>query len=145
MTVQEARTIGISDWEYARLIRSRALENMRSAVSTLQSLSNLVNSLPNMVVLDHIATLVASTLSHLEHAKHSFEQQDFEAATRSARHAIVAAESAFFDPTMVSRLYFPDEHKFAVYMPFFVPVTVPLVSALVALIRNRKSTKPKQD
>lgn len=31
---------------------------------------------------------------------------------------------------MLALLYFPDEHKYAVYTPLFAPVAVPMVAAL---------------
>lgn len=70
-----------------------------------------------------------------------FEKQhgDFERANLLARRAIQLAESAFFDPTMVSMLYFPTEHTYAVYMPFFVPALVPIIVALLReIIQYRK-------
>ena len=60
------------------------------------------------------------------------------AALNHAKQALERSESAFFDPTMVSMLYFPDEHKYAIYMPLFVPVSVPL---LIALLREAKKKK----
>ncbi len=60
---------------------------------------------------------------------------DYSAAMRYGKQAKRLAEEAFFNPTMVSLLYFPDEHKFAVFMPFFVPVLVPLVWALLAEVK----------
>ena len=43
------------------------------------------------------------------------------------------ASRAFFNPGMLALLYFPAEHKYAVYTPLFAPVTVPL---LVTLLRE---------
>jgi phosphatidylinositol glycan class S len=40
--------------------------------------------------------------------------------------ATTASEEAFFHPTMLSMLYFPDDHKMAVYIPYFVPVLLPV-------------------
>jgi phosphatidylinositol glycan class S len=69
------------------------------------------------------------------------------------RHAVLAselAETTFFDPTMVAQLYFPNEHKFAVYMPLFVPIGVSILMAFVSelrLLRAKKTTaeRPHQD
>lgn len=38
----------------------------------------------------------------------------------AARHARVLAESAFYDPKMLALLYFPEDEKYAVYVPFLV-------------------------
>jgi hypothetical protein len=45
--------------------------------------------------------------------------------------ALEYAEKAFFDDKMVSMLYFPDEHKYAIYTPLFGPLALPLVMALL--------------
>jgi phosphatidylinositol glycan class S len=71
-------------------------------------------------------------LEGLEQCRRAITAHDYAAAMRHGKRAKHMAEAAFFNPTMVSLLYFPDEHKFAVFMPFFVPVLVPLVWALVA-------------
>jgi phosphatidylinositol glycan class S len=53
-----------------------------------------------------------------------------------ARIAEEEAERAFFEKSMVGQLYFPDEHKIAVYLPLLGPVGVPLVLGLVNEIKN---------
>lgn len=45
--------------------------------------------------------------------------------------ALEYAEKAFFDDKMVSMLYFPDEHKYAIYTPLFGPLAMPLLMALL--------------
>ena len=43
-------------------------------------------------------------------------------------------------------LYFPDEHKFAIYTPLFLPISIPMVLKLgaeVKKIRSRGKAKPK--
>jgi Phosphatidylinositol-glycan biosynthesis class S protein len=45
--------------------------------------------------------------------------------------ALEYAEKAFFDDKMVSMLYFPDEHKYAIYTPLFGPLALPLLMALL--------------
>jgi GPI-anchor transamidase subunit S len=52
-----------------------------------------------------------------------------------ARKAWEDSEKAFFEKSMVGQVYFPDEHKVAVYLPLLGPVGVPL---LVGLAREVK-------
>lgn len=46
---------------------------------------------------------------------------------------------------MLALLYFPDEHKYAIYTPLFGPVAVPLIVALIKEIKlwkeNRKAKR----
>jgi len=62
--------------------------------------------------------------------------------------ALEYAEKAFFDDKMVSMLYFPDEHKYAIYTPLFGPLALPLLMALLrelqGIIKGWKAKRIKQ-
>ncbi|KAG9304213.1 hypothetical protein G9A89_019775 [Geosiphon pyriformis] len=133
--------MAITSWELDNLIRRRIAENILATASTLKSLSQLVSAIPNMVVLDHIQTEVLDALASLKKSCESLRMMQYDLALEYAKQAIARAESAFFDPTMVSMLYFPDEHKYAIYMPLFVPISVPL---LVTLLRELREFKAKR-
>lgn len=72
---------------------------------------------------------------------------DYASSLAHSIRAVERAERAFFNPTMVSMLYFPDEHKYAIYMPLFVPISVPLIMVLVKEVKEmrqrRKAEKEK--
>jgi phosphatidylinositol glycan class S len=57
-------------------------------------------------------------------------------ALASARVAENEAERSFFEKSMVGQVYFPDEHKVAVYLPLLGPIGVPLVVGLVKEVRR---------
>jgi len=40
-------------------------------------------------------------------------------------------------------LYFPDEHKFAIYTPLFLPISIPMVLKLISEIKSAKARKAK--
>ncbi|KAF9178740.1 GPI transamidase component [Haplosporangium sp. Z 11] len=136
-TANEAPTA----WELDNLLRRRSAENIVDSLATLRSLARLVAGTPNMVVLDHIQKDVVDALKDIRQSCHSLEQQEFVEALKTSRDALVKAETAFFDPTMVSMLYFPDEHKYAIYMPLFVPISVPLVMVLLREVKKWKESK----
>lgn len=63
-----------------------------------------------------------------------------------ARVAEQEAERAFFEKSMVGQLYFPDEHKIAVYLPLLGPIGVPLVMGLLNELKAwRKRRKDAMD
>lgn len=136
---------GITLLEKDALIRQRTVENMANAAATLSSLAQLVTEIPNMVVLDHINTQVRESLAALQQGCAALGQGQFDAALTHSIDAIELSEKAFFDPTMVSMLYFPDEHKYAIYMPLFVPISVPLVMSLVKELKAAKKKKQKTE
>lgn len=51
---------------------------------------------------------------------------------------------AFFNPNMLGQLYFPDEHKYAVYTPLFGPLAVPLLVAGVRLFKEMRQLNAKK-
>jgi len=48
---------------------------------------------------------------------------------------------AFFNPNMLGQLYFPDEHKYAVYTPLFGPLAVPLLVAGIRLLKEKRQSR----
>ncbi|KAJ2755328.1 GPI transamidase component [Coemansia sp. BCRC 34490] len=148
--VQLASETGVSGWELDALMRQWTIQGRQTAITTLQSLVRLVDSLQNMVVMDAIKTQVDQSLAALAaiDSTQSAAVADYSAATSfaSAATAAVLAETAFFDPSMVSMLYFPDQHKYAIYFPFFLPVAIPVLSAIRHLItasrRRRRKAVP---
>ena len=58
-----------------------------------------------------------------------------EAYTLSTR-AYLHSEQAFFDPSLLELLYFPDDQKYAVYFPLFLPVSLPLLNSLYHLVKS---------
>ena len=111
----------------ATLRRSQASSLLLSAASTLGSLARLVTRLPSISIPNSVADSVSSTIKHLDLACNDFRTGDFDSALRNSRTAVQEVEQAFFDPSMVGQVYFPDEHKVAVYLPLLGPVAVPLV------------------
>ncbi|KAI7831453.1 phosphatidylinositol-glycan biosynthesis class S protein [Gamsiella multidivaricata] len=128
-------------WELDNLLRRRSAENLMDSLATLTSLARLVVDTPNMVVLDHIQKDVVDALEDISRSCQRLSEQAYVEALAASRDALVKSETAFFDPTMVSMLYFPDEHKYAIYMPLFVPISVPLVMALLRELKKWKDAK----
>ena len=89
-----------------------------------------------MVVPDEIAASVRAALVDIE-AMHVHVSAGREgAALAAATRAYDGAQDAFFAPTILAKLYFPDEHKYAIYTPFFGPISIPLLSAVIRGIKG---------
>ncbi|KAF5667830.1 GPI transamidase [Fusarium heterosporum] len=122
------------------LSRIRSADLLLRASSTLGSLARLSLALPSISIPHSVADGVASTMDHLQQACASL------GAPSGLLHARIAeeeAERAFFEKSMVGQLYFPDEHKIAVYLPLLGPVGVPLIMGLINEIK-RWAQKRKQ-
>ncbi|KAJ5808814.1 Phosphatidylinositol-glycan biosynthesis class S protein [Penicillium riverlandense] len=127
------------------LIRMRAAALLLSASSTMGSLARLTESLPSIPIPATVAASVSTTLSHLATTCSNLRGGRFAAALASARVAETEAERSFFEKSMVGQVYFPDEHKVAVYLPLLGPIGVPLVVGLIKelkrIVASRKARR----
>lgn len=64
-----------------------------------------------------------------------------ESAFQASKEAIMSSERAFFDPSLLHLLYFPDDQKFAIYIPLFLPMAVPILLSLVKILREARQNK----
>lgn len=112
----------------ATLIRVRSAGLLLKASGTMGSLARLTLALPSISIPESVLEGVQTTMTHLRKTCDGLGGKE---GLENARIAEEAAEKAFFEKSMVGQVYFPDEHKFAVYMPLLGPVGVPLVMVVL--------------
>ncbi|KAK5126790.1 hypothetical protein LTR85_009724 [Meristemomyces frigidus] len=125
------------------LTRERATSLILSASSTLGALARLSLKLAYIAIPGSVAKAVDETIRRLDQACLDLREGRFDSALANARVANDEAERAFFEPSMVGQVYFPDEHKVAVYVPLLGPMAVPLVMAALKELRKLRSGKMK--
>ncbi|XP_076812347.1 GPI-anchor transamidase component PIGS-like [Clavelina lepadiformis] len=132
---------GIADWELDYLIRLRTLERIASATHTLNSLYDLLSKISNIVINDNIAEEVYKATETAAKAKALLATGDLSEALNISKISFKSSETAFFDPTLLELLYFPEDQKFAIYVPLFLPISLPVFVSLVYTIRRLKNAK----
>jgi phosphatidylinositol glycan class S len=128
----------ITGWELSRLLRQRVQLHLEDALEALRALYDVLDRMAHMPVAQRIATRVAAALDAIDDAIRSATQRDFERSAAASVRALDAAQRALNDESLLPLLYFPDEHLYAVYTPFFVPVGIPIVAALLKLWFSKK-------
>ncbi|KAL0352422.1 UNVERIFIED_CONTAM: GPI transamidase component PIG-S [Sesamum calycinum] len=113
---------GFTEWELDVLSRQHTCFNLLQCATTLGSLSRLVKY-----------SLEAAKL-----ALGNVSGGVYDASAVSSRQARSFAEDAFYHPSMMSVSYYSFEHCFAVYSPFFLPVSL---HVLLAALREWKRYK----
>ncbi|TKY86722.1 hypothetical protein EX895_004362 [Sporisorium graminicola] len=121
------------------LQQRRILELTRETTSTLLAITRLVNRIENLGVGPHVKTDVQSSLGILHSLSSS--STDLYEMLAQAKEAHALSNRAFFNPDMLGLLYFPDEHKYAVYTPLFAPLLVPLFVTSVKLLKEVMLTR----
>ncbi|KAM7521827.1 hypothetical protein LguiA_011729 [Lonicera macranthoides] len=129
---------GFTDWELDLLSRQHTCFNLLQCGTTLGSLSRLVQSLPRMIIMDEIGKQVKFSLEAAKLAWSKASRGIYNASAVASRQARSLAEDAFFHPSIMSVSYYSFEHCFAVYSPFFLPVSL---HVLLAVVREWKRYK----
>lgn len=94
-------------------------------------------------------TQVSSAVTSLQLAAAELEAGNLGFALQYSKEAFSASERAFFDPSLLHLLYFPDDQKFAIYIPLFLPMCVPILLSLLKILselkQRRRERQAKKD
>ncbi|KAF8388441.1 hypothetical protein HHK36_027111 [Tetracentron sinense] len=134
---------GFTEWELDVLSRHHTCFNLLSCVTTLGSLSRLVQSLPRMIIMDEIGKQVKFSLEDAKLAQSNASLGTYDGSAVSSRQARALAEDAFFHPSIMSVSYYSFEHCFAIYTPFFLPVLLHVLLAAFKEWRRYKRERTK--
>lgn len=134
---------GITLWELDALVRKNTYHNLVKSATTLRSLATMVEEITNMVIEDKIQEQVLASLKDLGMTRQLISSGDYLGAVSCSKEALRLAERSFFDPHMLAMLYFPDDHKYAIYVPLYLPVSMPLVFAIINEVKRWRAKKEK--
>ncbi|XP_074045147.1 GPI transamidase component PIG-S [Macrotis lagotis] len=133
---------GLRSWELDRLLWARTVENLATVTTTLTSLAELLDEISNIVIKDDVASEVYRAIDAFHEAMVEMSAGNLEPAFHASREAVTSSEKAFFDPSLLHLLYFPDDQKFAIYIPLFLPMAVPIFLSMIKIIvENQKARK----
>lgn len=108
-------------------------DDVQNALYALTKVSDFRSPRMNILILTEQLQMFESSSASL-----------LQAFTYSAE-ALSLASRAFFNPGMLALLYFPAEHKYAVYTPLFASAIIPLaIAALREIVAWRRERKAPQ-
>ncbi|XP_030318278.1 GPI transamidase component PIG-S [Calypte anna] len=132
---------GLADWELDRLLWTHTMENIATVSTTLTSLAQLLDKIGNIVIKDDVASEVYRAVASAQNAMAELARGRLHSAFQASKEAVTSSERAFFDPSLLHLLYFPDDQKFAIYIPLFLPMAVPILLSLVKIVRETRQQK----
>lgn len=77
----------------------------------LQSLYQLLSQIENIVVSEAVRVEIVTSLQMNVHSKDALFMGNVQEAYQYAQKSLDCAEKAFFDPSLLALLYFPDDQK----------------------------------
>jgi len=135
------RDIFFTEWELDSVMRSIVNAHLNTTLSSLLSIQSLIGKIGNIVIQKEISHKMHSAVESAHESLHQLSigqlGQAYFASTRGYRDS----ETAFFHPSLLSLLYFPDDQKYAVYFPLFLPISLPLITSLFLLIKKYRASK----
>ncbi|KHJ45945.1 hypothetical protein D918_03591 [Trichuris suis] len=142
----QRRRAPICPWELQMLMYHACADNALTSVRTLTSLISLLNRISNIVINDEVASRIDKSVIALQAVYSSLTMPvNLTAAALNASIAYRYSEQAFFDHSLLSLLYFPEDQKYAIYVPLFLPVCFPVVLSVFRMVRSLKYAKTKQE
>ena len=135
--------VGLAEWEYYALFSRLLSLSLLATLRNLRGLDELVASVRHMPVSVAIAEQSERAVAHARQAAEQCVAGEWAECGASARAAGVSAHDAFYAESLLPSLYFPDEHLYAVYLPLFLPITMPVLGAVLARLRRKNAVKDK--
>ena len=118
------------EWDADGAVRRHALYAAARAVTSLRSLSRLIEDLRTLPVPAEVADGIRAGVEALEALEGALARGDWEAAPGLARAAARAAEGALHHESMLTELHIPPEQIAAVFIPYWFPAAVTSASNL---------------
>lgn len=72
------------------------------------------------MVSEEIRDLIINSVDMIQASKKALENGKLSGAYRDAKVAFTCAEKAFFDPSLLSLLYFPEDQKYGMFLYFII-------------------------
>lgn len=132
----------LAKWEIDALYRIRTVEQIAASKLILNSLIQLLDQISNIVITSQIGDAVYTAVNNAEAAEEALDFGDLDSALQFSRSAYNNSEQAFTHPSLLALLYFPDDQKYAVYIPLFLPVMIPVVLSFNSIVSWVKKKIP---
>ncbi|KRX15547.1 GPI transamidase component PIG-S [Trichinella nelsoni] len=120
------RQAALCPWQLQTLALHTWVDSTLDALVTVGSLLRLLERISNIVIDDHVADSIAEGVAQLSASVEASGGGGLAEAVASSCRAAGAFEAAFFDHSLLSLLYFPDDQKYAIYTPLFLPLSLPV-------------------
>jgi phosphatidylinositol glycan class S len=124
------RSSTLRTWQLDSMYRLKIVEQYTNARITLTSLARLLGEISNIVIIEEVGKAVTESVEAAINVLQCLEKGQLEEALKFSKIAFETSEFAFTHPSLLALLYFPDDQKYAVYIPLFLPVMIPVLMSL---------------
>jgi len=130
MSLIPLKSSTLRTWQLDSMYRLKIVEQYTNARITLTSLSRLLGEISNIVIIEEVGRAVTESVEAAKEVLYYLERGQLDKALEYSKIAFETSEFAFTHPSLLALLYFPDDQKYAVYIPLFLPVMIPVLMSL---------------
>lgn len=130
VSLMPLRSSTLRTWQLDSMYRLKIIEQYTNARITLTSLARLLGEISNIVIIEEVGKAVTESVEAATKVLQCLEKGQLEEALEYSKIAFETSEFAFTHPSLLALLYFPDDQKYAVYIPLFLPVMIPVLMSL---------------
>jgi len=130
MSLIPLKSSTLRKWQLDSMYRLKIIEQYTNTRITLTSLSRLLGEISNIVIIKEVGKAVTESVEAATKVLHCLKSGQLEEALEYSKIAFETSEFAFTHPSLLALLYFPDDQKYAVYIPLFLPVMIPVLMSL---------------
>lgn len=116
-----------------RLLLALTRTNMHRIANAHSAVTDLLAKSPFIEIPADLARRLAKWHDSAEQIQAALRAGDIAEAARASARAAKHAEASFYHRSLLGKMYFPDEHKAAIYLPLLLPSLLPVVVGLVKL------------
>ena len=127
---------GVAKWEINYLLLKGTMENLQKSISNLVSLAALLEKISNIVIKGDIRNLLEQAIQQIKESMSFLIDRKLRRSFLASKLAVMSSEKAFYDHSLLALLYFPDDQKYAIYLPLFFPIIIPLCMSFTLAIKT---------
>lgn len=124
----------VSEWELNRMKLRSFVDCSMNAISSVQAIHRLISQIDNIVINDEVASTADKAVELISRALDTAKTIGRLEVSWAVEGRDLAVQ-AVNDHSLLALLYFPNDQKFAVYLPLFLPTLLPLFGSMLALYR----------
>lgn len=137
------RDLFFAKWEFDNLIRQITIKQLTKTLESLESLEKMLNKISNIVIEKETSMRMFNAIEYAHKSIDELENYGLSKAFEFSSEAFHNSENAYYDPSLLSLLYFPEDQKYAIYFPLFFPIAIQLGSYFYGLFKHRFMSKKK--
>ncbi|VEN50195.1 unnamed protein product [Callosobruchus maculatus] len=111
----------------------RIKKMIQSTHRTLKSLAQLLTEISRIVISDEVGQKISVAVDNVKLAEEYLRKGEIEESLEHSKIAFFTSEAAFSDASLLALLYFPEDQKYAVYIPLFLPIMIPVFMSLTTV------------